>query len=856
MIGIGPVESTRTDADQAKPRSAETDRLAAAQSRNLARLSSKNVKPVAFIQSQTSENVAFIQTKNMGNIDCLQSQTASNVAYVAPQYSGNVAYVSPQNAGGVSRVQAQNVGYITCSMQLQSGGNVACPQGQSVGNVACIRPHSVGSVVLQPNSVGNVACLQSQCVGNVLQPQNVGNVACLQSQCVGNVLQPPNVGNVACLQSQHVGNTACPQAQNVGKATRTIQPQRVGKADCGVLTPIPREVSELKRQEGRSPRRREIRRLVQNLVGNVESMVQNLHGIVEDLHDLLKEIDVVTDKIERQCEKRQKASRRGPSHESVPEVREGQDRAGCAGSQNKRDSKHHPVGSEAGHSPKVNHAPLREASKDESFHFANAQDVMPLYLSAASPCIEQSERMNVSEWSTQTLFSSQTSEPRDLAIQQPCDVILRAKNSGFCDADNSLDESSLHLSCNQPHSWTSQDCFQTQADSKASQRHANPCGSSHGQRLSYFKFSDSDESLPQILSSSTPKDAMEFKFWDDGSPPKPDRHFKESPNSGNMRLSPENSDRLFCIQDHPFHVKELGADIEAKDECPPDVGLQNWREKMERRTGSFDSLTPQMDWSYLGLTEHNGAESEARSTEEVEDAGAIYNYHNGYGVQPGFHQRLVAALPEWRPQQHHLPYWPSSDLSSIKSSDDEDDEETRSQTSPPFPRRSRIPRKLSETVSPLVSRKNYVVSRQTNTQKTVTFYGSTLNTPQSDVIPNSNTSMASSYSSVYENEMENRLEQLSGDERDASDFSDVEADAGSDVFERSVASRDSVDVAYNREVSTWKSYTMTHLDSDDVVSECTSDILNENVIESSTTNPGFDDVKHHYDDISYPALVY
>jgi hypothetical protein len=120
--------------------------------------------------------------------------------------------------------------------------------------------------------------------------------------------------------------------------------------------------------------------------------------------------------------------------------------------------------------------------------------------------------------------------------------------------------------------------------------------------------------------------------------------------------------------------------------------------------------------------------------------------------------------------------------------------------------------------------------------------------PESDV--------STPYAGQYENAMETKLERLSS-EADFSDFSDADADAGSDVLAQSLTSLESSGIKFDRDVSTWKSYTMTHIDSDDAVSDPASDVFNENVMSSSVTaNPGFDDVKLDFDDISFPSVAF
>ena len=49
---------------------------------------------------------------------------------------------------------------------------------------------------------------------------------------------------------------------------------------------------------------------------------------------------------------------------------------------------------------------------------------------------------------------------------------------------------------------------------------------------------------------------------------------------------------------------------------------------------------------------------------------------------------------------------------------------------------------------------------------------------------------------------------------------------------------------------------MTHIESEDEVSECASDILNENLVDSVSMNPGFDGGNHIFDDDNYPSVSY
>ena len=258
----------------------------------------------------------------------------------------------------------------------------------------------------------------------------------------------------------------------------------------------------------------------------------------------------------------------------------------------------------------------------------------------------------------------------------------------------------------------------------------------------------------------------------------------------------------------------------------------------------------------------NGAVHIQRSTDcESRDAcvGAPRQRRTTF---PHVQQSVGGAALGWSACSKALPGWPNEDLSSIGASDSDMDD----LSSPFLPQHFQYPRRSSAADS---GPEKKAASAATVATATEVVHGPTLDSSISgdtiasggfevrgevDTSPESD--LTSCYAGQYEVVMETRLEQLSGNEAEGSDFSDADADVGSDVLEQSLTSLEEVAsaVKYDREVNTWTSYTMTHIDSDDVVSDCTSDILNENVFDMATTNPGFDDVSLYFDDVGFPSL--
>lgn len=269
-------------------------------------------------------------------------------------------------------------------------------------------------------------------------------------------------------------------------------------------------------------------------------------------------------------------------------------------------------------------------------------------------------------------------------------------------------------------------------------------------------------------------------------------------------------------------------------------------------------------------------------------AACLTRRNSNPGVFPHVQQGVGGASLGWSASNKALPDWPSGDLSSIGASDNDVDD----LSSPFLPQHFHYPRRSSavESSPELDSKADTTdaaarLSRASSASEGFPGVSSALDSSteqnfkeadarmsgsssQSDAVASSGgfevrldaeasagSDVTGSYAGPYESAMETRLEQLST-EVDGSDFSDADADAGSDVLEQSLTSLETSSAKYDRDVNTWKSYTMTHIDSDDVVSDCTSDILNENFIDTTTTNPGFDDVNLNFDDVNFPSLAY
>lgn len=288
-----------------------------------------------------------------------------------------------------------------------------------------------------------------------------------------------------------------------------------------------------------------------------------------------------------------------------------------------------------------------------------------------------------------------------------------------------------------------------------------------------------------------------------------------------------------------------------------------------RRGAGNASVAPQSSTGVFSLAEQSrGRTSLAR---------------NNAGVFPHAQQGVGGAPLGWNASNKALPDWPSGDLSSIGASDNEVDD----LSSPYLPQHFQFPRRSSAVESsPELDFKEIDAARLSTASSVADSFqeSSVLDSspeqnfkevdtrmsgassvsdtvvsggfevrPDAEMSPGSDITV--SYGGHYESAMETRLEQLST-EVDGSDFSDADADAGSDVLEQSLTSLETASVKYDRDVNTWKSYTMTHIDSDDVVSDCTSDILNENFLDTATANPGFDDVNLNFDDVNFPSLAY
>lgn len=304
-----------------------------------------------------------------------------------------------------------------------------------------------------------------------------------------------------------------------------------------------------------------------------------------------------------------------------------------------------------------------------------------------------------------------------------------------------------------------------------------------------------------------------------------------------------------------------------------DADIQHWQLMMETKCGSVGSLTPQMDWSYLGLTDAAASQETDLPGDMVQGEGFSY-LPDGLLVdlpcprlQPydlgdcSSLQRLSQRRPSERSEQstRATSDWASSECSSIKSSDDEDDSRTHSPSSSPYLRHKVYQTRSRHcgTVSPLVQRRNGQNERTSVFVTRSKFVVSQATTCGATAVPPAVAVAPAAYCGIYESAMEAELEQLSEEELDVSDFSDVEADAGSDFTNRSSLTSGEAEegLLYDRSVNTWKSYTMTHIDSDDALSESASDV-NENFLDVAYAKPPFDDVKSKFSDIHLPALAY
>ncbi|XP_076443743.1 uncharacterized protein LOC143282119 [Babylonia areolata] len=721
-----------------------------------------------------------------------------------------------------------------------------------------------------------------------------------------------DVKHASLLREPHPAHRSCEQRDRYMTLPHvTSQPRRGSRHRLSTMTQHPStEGSDMTPPPhgGRKCKEEEVRRLAKRMVNSIETLIGDLHGIVGDLRQLVQHIDTVTDSIDISC-----GSGHGQSHFDNKALSEHRVAVTSANSctQTDPDQQCH---ASSGHRDYVRRGD--HVQKSPSHRYSYPQYCHSPVSVASSPSGFDTDRGAY----RQSTSSSRKSRDGGRAVRM------------------AVKSSSPPQQIPRVHSEVAQShCVKFRpADTSRAQ-----------QRPRAFSDASFEHSLGPSLVPATcghsPEPSMPFILVE--SPPNP-------------------APTLFSAyrEDNPALVKD--------SDSLPDRGLKTWKEKMEHHGGSADSLTPQMDWSYLVLTDHPlsaalleestaprtndrkqfrinrsydplspqkdlhrlkfGTHSpEARRAQKDRSrlsqaavrvkrhAGAITRIpehgepcdssydencdvftfvetcssvssvrtsamsvsqavtpsvgvgQQGQSVDRGLQNacsapqdaKCTGALPRaqqsiggaslgWTTHSKALPHWPSEELSSIGASDSDLDE----LSSPFLQQHFQYPRRSSALDSS--SEKNNAeaipeLNRTSSVPDTICSGGFEVR-PEQEISPESD--VQSVYTSQYEKAMESRLEQLTN-EVEVSDFSDVDADAGSDVLEQSLTSlEDTPGARYDRELNTWTSYTMTHIDSDDVVSECTSDILNENLAEMATTNPGFDDVSLNFDDIGFLPL--
>ncbi|KAL8585067.1 hypothetical protein ACOMHN_013083 [Nucella lapillus] len=632
----------------------------------------------------------------------------------------------------------------------------------------------------------------------------------------------------------------------------------------------------------RTSREEEVRCLAQNMVCSIESLIGNLHGIVGDLRQLVHHIDAVTDSIDVSC---------------------------SPGS--------------------VTHPPPHSDAETRPEHKV-AVTSTHTYTQTGQQCQASSGHVRKCE-PMQTNPSHRYSYPQ--YRYNPLSSIPSPPSS--CHT----------LQIPVPSSSPRQQ-FHKQSETRQDQ--LSKCNKQTG--------CSSAQQRPRAFSGAP---------FDDGR-----GRFFVLPVSGH---SPEPSMPFIAVESPPnpaptlFSAYREDTASQGKDsDSLPDTSLKTWKEKMEQHCGSADSLTPQIDWSYLVLTDHqvaatmeerkrshinerkqahinrcmdaaslprdrsklklSGHSSDVRRVqkersrlsqsgmrikhqmgtitripEQGEPCDSSYDENcemctymetcrsvsatrisatesvaakqhvdvcrkgqaenrdapntcsvlpvtNNLGALPQVHQSIGGAALGWNTHSKALPNWPSGDLSSIGASDSDLDD----LSSPFLPQHFQYPKRSSALDSSSDKNTPEADTKLTRTSSVTDTIASGGFEVRNDVEISSEGDVQGPYAGPYENAMESRLEQLTNE---CSDFSDVDADAGSDVLEQSLTSLEETSSAkYDRELNTWTSYTMTHIDSDDVVSECTSDVLNENLLEMVTNNPGFDDVSLNFDELGFLPL--
>ncbi|XP_041362329.1 uncharacterized protein LOC121378289 [Gigantopelta aegis] len=252
-----------------------------------------------------------------------------------------------------------------------------------------------------------------------------------------------------------------------------------------------------------------------------------------------------------------------------------------------------------------------------------------------------------------------------------------------------------------------------------------------------------------------------------------------------------------------------------KQETKNENSVFNWQEMAETRAEQGPS--PDIDWSYLSLTNNNSDDMKVRQTSS-----------------PKVTSRPPCMMRRIREPN---PYLSSCGASSECDNDTDEGRVTKE--------------------SKVRACCDFVLGSLEYETHSVETSNEDLNNP-TPVVPvhvfceevvGSNTKGA--YCGMYESAMESKLEILSEcdeDDDDDDDDDDLSLNRQSDIEDDrpSIKSCD-FKADYNRCVNPWTSFNLVHLDSsthdsDDFVSDCASDILNENYIDSSSVNSGYENI--------------
>ena len=247
-------------------------------------------------------------------------------------------------------------------------------------------------------------------------------------------------------------------------------------------------------------------------------------------------------------------------------------------------------------------------------------------------------------------------------------------------------------------------------------------------------------------------------------------------------------------------------------ETKTDNSVSNWQEMAETRAEQGPS--PDIDWSYLSLTNNNCDDAQVRQTNTSKVT-----------LHPCAMRRI----------REPNPYLSSCGASSECDVDADECQVTKD---------SKV-RACCDFVLDSLKYENHSI--ETSNEDLV---NPTPVVPEHvfcEEVVGSNAENA--YCGMYESAMESKLEILSEyDDNDDDDDDDLSLDRHSDIDDDrpSIRSCD-FKADYNRCVNPWTSFNMVHVDSsthdsDDLVSDCASDILNENYIDSSSVNSGYENI--------------